>query len=112
MSLGSHTPVLLQAAVAGLKVRADGVYVDCTFGRGGHSRGILAQLGTRGRLIALDRDPAAIAARGEIDDERLQLTHESFSSLREVLRASGVTGGVHWGAGPAASGVQQSHVAR
>lgn len=91
MSQGSHLPVLLDTAVDGLNVRADGVYVDCTFGCGGHSREILARLGRRGRLIALDRDPAAIAARGEIDDERLQLTHESFSRLREVLRASGVT---------------------
>jgi 16S rRNA (cytosine1402-N4)-methyltransferase len=72
-----------------LKVRADGVYVDCTFGRGGHSREILARLGRRGRLIALDRDPAAIAAHGEIDDERLQLVHSSFSRLREVLGACG-----------------------
>ena len=91
MSQGSHLPVLLDAAIEGLKVRADGVYVDCTFGYGGHSREILARLGRRGRLIALDRDPAAIAARGEIDDGRLQLTHASFSRLREVLRSSGVT---------------------
>ncbi|MBI4189351.1 MAG: 16S rRNA (cytosine(1402)-N(4))-methyltransferase RsmH, partial [Betaproteobacteria bacterium] len=90
MSPGSHSPVLLDAAVESLKVRAGGVYVDCTFGRGGHSRGILARLGRRGRLIALDRDPAAIAARGEIDDERLQFTHESFSRLRDVLRAGGI----------------------
>ena len=90
MSPGSHTPVLLQAAVAGLKVRADGVYVDCTFGRGGHSRGILARLGKRGRLIALDRDPAAIAVRGGIDDERLSLVHRSFSGLRDVLHERGV----------------------
>jgi 16S rRNA (cytosine1402-N4)-methyltransferase len=74
-----------------LNVRTDGVYVDCTFGGGGHSREILARLGRRGRLIAIDRDPAAIAARGGIDDERVRLTHESFSRLREVLRASGVT---------------------
>ena len=85
MSLGSHTPVLLQAAVAGLQVRADGVYVDCTFGRGGHSREILAQLGKGGRLIALDRDPAAIEAHGGIDDERLKLVQRSFSALRDVL---------------------------
>jgi len=91
VSQGSHLPVLLDTAVDGLNVRADGVYVDCTFGCGGHSREILARLGRRGRLIALDRDPAAIAARGEIDDERLQLMHESFSRLREVLRACGVT---------------------
>ncbi|MBI2224312.1 MAG: 16S rRNA (cytosine(1402)-N(4))-methyltransferase RsmH [Betaproteobacteria bacterium] len=90
MSQGSHLPVLLDAAVDSLKVRADGVYADCTFGGGGHSRKILARLGRRGRLIALDRDPAAIAGRGGIDDERLLLTHESFSRLREVLGASGV----------------------
>ena len=90
MSVGSHTPVLLEAAVDSLQVRQDGIYVDCTFGRGGHSREILARLGKRGCLIALDRDPAAIAAHGEIDDERLQLVHERFSCLREVLRARGV----------------------
>ena len=85
MSLGSHAAVLLQAAVDGLKVRADGVYVDCTFGRGGHSREILARLNSRGRLIALDRDPAAIAGHGGLDDERLTLVHRSFSGLRDVL---------------------------
>ena len=91
MSVGSHSPVLLEAAVDSLQVRQDGIYVDCTFGRGGHSREILARLGRRGRLIALDRDPAAIAVHGGIDDERLQLAHERFSRLREVLRARGVT---------------------
>ncbi len=85
MSAGSHTPVLLNAAIESLKVRADGTYVDCTFGRGGHSRQILERLGSSGRLIAFDRDPAAIAARGDIDDLRLQLEHERFSRLREVL---------------------------
>jgi len=90
VSLGSHTPVLLQAAVEGLRVRADGVYVDCTFGRGGHSREVLARLGKGGRLIALDRDPAAIAAHGDIDDERLQLVHSSFSGLHDVLRERGI----------------------
>jgi len=80
----------LEAAVDSLQVRQDGIYVDCTFGRGGHSREILTRLGKRGCLIALDRDPAAIAAHGEIDDERLQLVHERFSCLREVLRARGV----------------------
>ncbi len=90
MSLGSHTPVMLQAAVEGLRVRADGVYVDCTFGRGGHSREILARLGKSGRLIALDRDPAAIAVHGDIDDERLLLVHSSFGNLREVLRERGI----------------------
>ena len=90
MSPGSHTPVLLHAAVDGLKVQGNGVYVDCTFGRGGHSREILARLGQGGRLIALDRDPAAIAVRGGIDDGRLELVHQSFSGLRDVLHARGV----------------------
>jgi 16S rRNA (cytosine1402-N4)-methyltransferase len=81
---------MLQAAVESLKVRADGVYVDCTFGRGGHSREILARLGEHGRLIAMDRDPAAIAAHGGIVDERLKLVHQKFSALREVLADCGV----------------------
>ena len=90
MSEGSHVPVLLEAAVDGLKVRADGVYVDCTFGRGGHSGLILQRLGRGGQLIAFDRDPGAVAARGEINDERLQLVHERFSCLREALREHGL----------------------
>jgi 16S rRNA (cytosine1402-N4)-methyltransferase len=84
---------LLNAAVDGLKVRADGVYVDCTFGRGGHSREILRRLDQRGRLIAIDRDPQAIAVRGEIDekrdDERFELVHGSFSELTDVLHTRG-----------------------
>ena len=95
MSRGSHVPVLLKAAVDGLKVRADGVYVDCTFGRGGHSREILRRLGAQGRLIALDRDPQAIAAHGEADgtrdDGRFELVHRSFGGLRDVLHARRVT---------------------
>lgn len=94
MSRGSHVPVLLKAAVDGLKVRADGVYVDCTFGRGGHSREILRRLGAHGRLIALDRDPQAIAAHGEADgardDGRFELVHGSFGGLRDALQARGI----------------------
>jgi len=91
VSHGSHTPVLLQEAVSSLMVRADGVYVDCTFGRGGHSREVLARLGARGRLIALDRDPAAIMAGRGIDDERLELVQENFSRIGAVLHARGIT---------------------
>jgi 16S rRNA (cytosine1402-N4)-methyltransferase len=80
----------LHAAVDGLKVRTSGVYVDCTFGRGGHSREILARLGGRGRVIALDRDPVAVATRGGIDDGRLLLVHQSFSGLRDVLHAQDI----------------------
>ena len=90
MSRGSHVTVLLKAAVDGLKVRADGVYVDCTFGRGGHSREILARLGARGRLIAMDRDPHAVALRGEFDDERFELVHSSFSAFAGVLASRGI----------------------
>ena len=57
----SHLPVLYEAALEGLSIRSDGLYVDCTAGGGGHSEGILRRLGPRGRLIALDRDPMAIA---------------------------------------------------
>jgi 16S rRNA (cytosine1402-N4)-methyltransferase len=80
-----HAPVLLEEAVSALQVHADGIYVDCTFGRGGHSRAILARLGTQGRLIGLDRDPAAVSAGREIVDGRFNIVHAAFSSLREVL---------------------------
>ena len=90
MSGGSHTAVLLEEAVEGLKVRGDGCYVDCTFGRGGHSRGILARLGKAGRLIALDRDPQAVAAGGEIDDGRFRILHGRFGRLAELADRAGV----------------------
>ena len=64
MSGGDHVPVLLEEAVAALAIRADGTYVDATFGRGGHARAILERLGPAGRLFAFDRDPeAATSAR-------------------------------------------------
>ena len=91
MSGGSHTAVLLEQAVDGLKVRSDGCYVDCTFGRGGHSRLILARLGKTGRLIALDRDPQAVAAGGGIDDGRFRMLHGRFGRLAEVAARAGVT---------------------
>ena len=91
MSGGSHTAVLLEQAVDGLKVRSDGCYVDCTFGRGGHSRLILARLGRAGRLIAIDRDPQAVAAGGEIDDGRFRMLHGRFSRLAELAEEAGVT---------------------
>jgi 16S rRNA (cytosine1402-N4)-methyltransferase len=67
-----------------------GTYVDATFGRGGHSRAILAALGPAGRLIALDRDPAAIAAGAAIADPRLTLVHAAFSEFDAVLDRLGV----------------------
>ncbi|MBL8475261.1 MAG: 16S rRNA (cytosine(1402)-N(4))-methyltransferase RsmH [Methyloversatilis sp.] len=87
----AHIPVLLTEALDALAVRPDGVYVDGTFGRGGHSRGLLARLGANGRLIALDRDPGAIAAGQSIADERFTLVHARFAELAEVLDELGVT---------------------
>lgn len=90
MSGGSHTAVLLEQAAEGLRVRSDGCYVDCTFGRGGHSRAILSRLGKTGRLIALDRDPLAVAAGGEIDDERFRIVHGRFGQLTALAVQAGV----------------------
>ena len=91
MSTGSHAAVLLEEAVDGLNMRTDGVYIDCTFGRGGHSRLILARLGKRGRLIALDRDPDAVKAGGKINDERFSIMHGTFGRLRELATHAGVS---------------------
>src|SRR5262245_34752046 len=77
----AHTPVLAAEAIAALALREDGTYVDGTFGRGGHSRLILERLGPRGRLIALDRDPAAQAAAQDIRDPRFTFFHTRFSDL-------------------------------
>ena len=83
----AHRPVLLDEAVDALALRPDGIYVDATFGRGGHSRAILARLGPAGRLIALDRDPAAVAAARELRDPRFAIEHAPFSELGRVLDA-------------------------
>ena len=82
----SHATVLLQEAVEALEIKSDGIYVDGTFGRGGHSRLILQQLGSHGRLIALDKDPLAIAAAQQITDVRFQIVHSAFADLDTVLQ--------------------------
>ncbi len=89
MSADAHLPVLLRPAVDALAIgsRADGTFVDATFGRGGHSRLILEQLGPRGRLIAIDRDPEAVAAAREIRDPRLTPVHARFGELQATLAA-------------------------
>ena len=92
MNAQTHTTVLLDEAVSALHIsasRANGVYVDATFGRGGHSRRILEQLGGEGKLIAIDRDVAAIDAC-DIDDNRFGLHHATMSQLGAVLDAAGV----------------------
>ncbi|WP_153161994.1 16S rRNA (cytosine(1402)-N(4))-methyltransferase RsmH [Zoogloea sp. 1C4] len=90
MSTAPHITVLLKEAVEALAIKPDGVYVDGTFGRGGHSRAILAQLGPEGRLIAFDRDPQAIAAGEAIGDGRFELVHAPFSDFAEALAERGV----------------------
>jgi 16S rRNA (cytosine1402-N4)-methyltransferase len=88
--LFTHRTVLLAEAVEGLKVKPDGTYVDCTYGRGGHSRLILSQLGPTGRLIAFDRDPAAVADANTISDPRFTIVHSGFSGFAEAMDALGV----------------------
>ncbi len=90
MSAAPHITVLLKEAVEALAIKPDGIYVDGTFGRGGHSRAVLAQLGPQGRLIAFDRDPKAVAAGREIADPRFELVHAPFSEFAEALAERGV----------------------
>jgi 16S rRNA (cytosine1402-N4)-methyltransferase len=88
--LDEHKPVLVDEVLAALAVRPAGHYVDATFGRGGHSERILAALGSEGRLIAIDRDPDAIAAgRARFASERrLTLVHGAYGELAALLRAA------------------------
>ena len=81
----SHTTVLLQEAVEALISDPSGLYVDATFGRGGHTRLLLSRLSPQGRLIAMDRDPQAIEVAKSIGDPRLTVIHSAFSKLEEYL---------------------------
>ncbi len=85
MKKKEHVPVLLDPVLEGLNIRPGGRYVDGTFGRGGHSSAILKQLDTEGRLLAIDRDPQAIAQVDEalINDRRFELIHGEFAELRD-----------------------------
>ena len=85
-----HTTVLLHEAVDALAVKPDGVYVDGTYGRGGHSRLILERLGGSGRLIAFDKDPMAVTAGRVLKDLRFSIVHNRFSQISQVLRDLGV----------------------
>lgn len=85
---GYHVPVMFEACMEALSLKPDGVYVDCTFGGGGHSRGILQRLGAKGKLIAFDQDPDA--AQNLPTDERLTFVPQNFLNLNRYLRLYGV----------------------
>ncbi|MDI1257180.1 MAG: 16S rRNA (cytosine(1402)-N(4))-methyltransferase RsmH [Flavobacterium sp.] len=87
MTMEYHNPVLLHASVDGLNIKPDGVYVDVTFGGGGHSREILRRLGPNGKLFAFDQDEDALA--NAIDDERFTLINENFRFIKRFLRFYG-----------------------
>ncbi len=91
-SAPDHITVLLHEAVDGLALKEDGIYIDATFGRGGHSRLILSKLSANGRLIAIDRDPRAIAEAQKIQDPRFHIEHNSFSAIAEICEKLGLTG--------------------
>jgi 16S rRNA (cytosine1402-N4)-methyltransferase len=88
-----HRTVLLDEAVDALDItgaRADGIYIDGTFGRGGHSRLILSRLSERGRLVGFDKDTQAIATAAQMDDPRFSIVHDSFATMQEALSEKGI----------------------
>jgi len=90
-----HQPVLLQEAVEGLNINPAGVYIDATFGRGGHTKEILRQLSNKGRLLAIDRDPAAVEEAQSLGeaDERLVVRHGAFGEIAKTVIESGFKAG-------------------
>lgn len=86
----AHVTVLLEEAVEALAIKPEGVYIDATFGRGGHSRRILAALNEKGRLLAVDRDPQAVAAGAALNDPRFTLVHRAFGELADAAGEAGV----------------------
>lgn len=96
MTSNEHVPVLLEPVLQGLDIQPDGIYIDGTFGRGGHSGAILKQLGPQGRLLAIDRDPQAIASadQGLLDDERFELVKGEIAELEKIAAARDLLGKV------------------
>jgi len=84
-----HIPVLLKEVIHGLNIQPDGVYVDCTFGGGGHSKGILRQLSAKGKLVAFDQDDDA--RKNLLDDERVIFVPQNFRHLQRFLRLHNIT---------------------
>lgn len=91
-SSSGHITVLLNEAVDGLMLKENGIYIDGTFGRGGHSRLILSKLSDNGRLIAIDRDPQAIRVAQSIQDKRFHIEHNSFSAIPKICTQLNLVG--------------------
>ncbi|WP_318523049.1 16S rRNA (cytosine(1402)-N(4))-methyltransferase RsmH [Photobacterium leiognathi] len=89
-----HVSVLLHESVDGLAIKPDGIYIDGTFGRGGHSRLILSQLDENGRLYSIDRDPQAIAEAQKINDSRFEIIHGPFSGMEKYMEERDLIGRV------------------
>ena len=85
-----HAPVLLDEAIEALAIKSNGIYVDGTFGRGGHSQLILSRLDEQGKLIAFDKDVSAVAVGKMIQDKRFCIEHASFSQLQQKLQQIGI----------------------
>ncbi len=97
MNEPEHVPVLLEEVLQALTLRENGIYVDATCGRGGHTQAILERLGSQGRVLAFDRDPDAVTAVHQrfATDPRLDIQHARFSQLQSLLSARGLHGQVH-----------------
>jgi len=97
LNLEKHQPILLSEALEALNLRSDGIYVDCTFGRGGHSLAILNALGSSGQVHAFDQDPDAIQAAQALclTDKRFSIVHSPFAQLSPYIEKCGLTGKVN-----------------
>ncbi|WP_407331461.1 16S rRNA (cytosine(1402)-N(4))-methyltransferase RsmH [Enterovibrio sp. 27052020O] len=91
----SHISVLLHESIEGLALKPDGIYVDGTFGRGGHTREILSRLGENARLYSIDRDPQAIEEAGKIDDPRFTIIQGPFSGIQTYIEDLGLSGQIN-----------------
>jgi len=84
--MSKHIPVMLHESIKALGIIPNGFYVDCTFGRGGHSKEILKKLNDDGRLLALDKDLEAVKEGENIKDKRFEIVHASFKDLNNILK--------------------------
>ena len=84
--MSKHIPVMLHESIKALGIIPNGFYIDCTFGRGGHSKEILKKLNNDGRLLALDKDLEAVKEGETINDKRFEIVHASFKDLNNILK--------------------------